>query len=384
MKAIGLMSGTSLDGLDIALCDIEGTYLSTKVKLLAYEEKKLPQELKDKIQDACSIEHSNTPLICSLNFEIGRWIGDAVSSFLKQKNIAADEISYIASHGQTIFHIPHDQGQYVRSTLQIGEPAEIAFRTGIQVISNFRTMDIAAGGEGAPLVPYADYLLYRTNDTDRVLCNIGGIANITYLSAGCSEDEVTAFDTGPGNMMIDEAMRHFYQKEYDENGLTASTGKIDAQLMAELQKEPYIHLIPPKSTGRELFGRQRVYELLQKFKNVSAEDFVCTLTAYTAWSISENIKLYTKSRGFKEEVIISGGGAFNQYLMKCISQYLPESTVCTQEDLGYQSAAKEAVAFAILGNETLHGHYANMISATGAEQKMILGNITPRPWRNQF
>ena len=212
MKLIGLMSGTSLDGLDLAYCDIEGYYLSTKVKLITYEEVKMPSDLKEKIQHACDIHGAHVDEICSLNFELGHWFGNAVQAFMKKHGIT--DVDAVCSHGQTIYHIPHATDRFVSSTLQIGEPAVIAWLSGCQVISDFRKMDMAAGGEGAPLVPYVDFLLYRDETKNRILLNIGGISNITILHAGCKEEEVTAFDTGPGNMLIDEAMRQFFQKEF--------------------------------------------------------------------------------------------------------------------------------------------------------------------------
>ena len=378
MKAIGLMSGTSLDGLDIALCNIEGSYLDTKISLLDYDEVKLPKELKEKIMKACLLGQANVADICSLNFEIGQFFGDSVKQFLKQRNISSNEIEYIASHGQTIYHIPFSTDQYHASTLQIGESSEIAYRTNIQVISDFRTMDMAAGGQGAPLVPYADYILFHSATITRVLLNIGGISNVTYLPKNCKEENIEAFDTGPGNMMIDEAMRMFYQKEYDEDGTVGRIGHVNQTLLAELMAIPYVHQVPPKSTGRELYGKQKVMELIQKYE-MPKEDFVCTFTEYTAKTISSNIQEFLNPKGNVDELIISGGGAHNSYLKERIQAYLPQSKVITQEDLGYSSDAKEAIAFVILGNETLHHHYSNMIYATGAQERVVLGKITPKP-----
>ena len=376
MKYIGLMSGTSLDGLDIAYCSIDGFYTTTSVDLLAYKEVSMPKELKEKIQYACDKEGAHTDDICSLNFEIATWFGESTKQFMKEYDISCDEVDAICSHGQTVYHIPNSENGHVRSTLQLGEPAVIAWITGCRVISDFRSMDMAVGGEGAPLVPYADYLLYRSNEIRRVLVNIGGISNVTYLDKGCNEEEVTAFDTGPGNMMIDEAMRYFFAKEYDENGVVARSGKIVNELFNELQKEQYICDAPPKSTGRELFGKQRVQKVLVKYKE-EGKDIVTTLTHFTAWSIAENIHRFLEKDGKVDEVIVSGGGAHNRYLLELIQYYMQDSKVITQEDLGYSSDAKEAICFAILGNETLHLHYSNMKSATGAKEKVILGNITP-------
>jgi anhydro-N-acetylmuramic acid kinase len=298
---------------------------------------------------------------------------------MQENHICSRDVDYIASHGQTVYHIPEKTEEYERSTLQIGEPAEIALRTGCMVISNFRTMDMAAGGEGAPLVPYADYILYRSAEKTRVLLNIGGISNVTYLPRNAEEKDVFAFDTGPGNMMIDEAMRHFYHKEYDEDGNTAERGNVNSSLLKELMDMSYVRMNPPKSTGRELYGKQKVEELLQKYAEVSAEDAVCTFTEYTAASIAENVKLFLCPKGIPAEIIAAGGGAHNRVLLERLQEDLPEARVMKQEDMGFSSDAKEAIAFVILGNETLHRHYSNMISATGASKRVILGNITPKP-----
>jgi Predicted molecular chaperone distantly related to HSP70-fold metalloproteases len=381
MKAIGLMSGTSLDGLDIAYCEISGSYTDAKVKLLAYGEKKLPQAMKERIQQACSIQESNVEMICSLNFELGKFFGDAVNAFLQEHAINAKEVSFIASHGQTIYHIPFDHDDVMHSTLQIGEPAEIAYRTGIQVISNFRTMDMAAGGQGAPLVPYADYLLYTSKEKNRVLLNIGGISNVTYLKKNAKEEEISAFDTGPGNMMIDEAMRIYFQKEYDADGEKGRSGKVIPELLSALMKIPYITQQPPKSTGRELYGRQKVQEIVHSYADAAGEDLVATFTEYTAKTIADNIHAFLDPMGTVEELIVSGGGAHNRYLLTRIQSYMNGCSVLTQEDLGFSSDAKEAVAFVILGNETVRSHYSNLIAATGAKEKVILGNITPAPRR---
>ena len=377
MNYIGLMSGTSLDGLDIAYCSLDGYYTSTKVKLLAYEEVAMPQDLKKKIQHACDVHGAHTDEICSLNFELGAWFGDSVKKFMETHAIASSDVDAICSHGQTVFHIPESYNGLVRSTLQLGEPAVIAWITGCRVISDFRSMDMAAGGEGAPLVPYADYLLYRSETKRRVLLNIGGISNVTFLDAGCSEEEVSAFDTGPGNMMIDEAMRHFFHQEYDSEGKMARSGKVINALFEELKRDPYIISAPPKSTGREHFGKQRMEKILNGYADEEGRDIVCTLTHFTAWSVVENIHRFLEGNGPVEELIVSGGGAHNAFLMELLQNYMQHGKVMSQEDLGYSSDAKEAICFALLGNETMHLHYSNMRSATGASARVILGNITP-------
>lgn len=379
MKIIGLMSGTSLDGLDIACCEVDGCYTDTTVRLLQYEEVKMPSALREKIQTACDPERSSTPLVCSLNFELGIWFGKCTAEFMRKNGLHPQEIGCIASHGQTVFHIPSAENGFCRSTLQLGAPAAIAWETDCRVVSDFRSMDMAAGGEGAPLVPYTDYILYRSREKTRILMNIGGIANITWLKKNGSEEDIIAFDTGPGNMMIDEAMRHFFGKEYDADGKAASSGRICADLLADLKRIPYVYEEPPKSTGRELYGRQMMAGLFEQYPQVSGCDFAATLTAYTAWSAAENIRRFLDPLDPAEEVIVSGGGAHNPCLLQMLASELPDRRVLRQEDLGFRSDAKEAVAFAVLAHETLQGHYANMKKATGAVTSVVLGSITPCP-----
>ncbi|NLH63523.1 MAG: anhydro-N-acetylmuramic acid kinase [Erysipelotrichaceae bacterium] len=382
MKIIGLMSGTSLDGLDIACCEINGYSTDIKVKLLAYDEVKMPEELKAKIQHACDIHGAGVDKICSLNYELGRWFGESTKDFMDRNHFSCDEIAAVCSHGQTIYHIPHDRDGLVKSTLQIGEPAVIAWLTGCQVISDFRAMDMAAGGEGAPLVPYVDYLLYRSAEKKRILLNIGGVSNVTVLEPNCQEEDIAAFDTGPGNMMIDEAMRHFYHKEYDENGFIARHGHVIDDLFEELKHDPYVDAKPPKSTGREVFGRQCVEKILQQRPQAKGEDIVCTFTHFTSYCTARNIHLFLENDRKTDELIVSGGGSHNGFLLELLQKDLGHGKVLTQEDIGFSSDAKEAIAFAVLGNETLHGHYANMKSATGASQNVVLGCITPKIKRN--
>lgn len=383
MKAIGLMSGTSLDGLDMAYCEIHGCYTETKVSLLKFGEAKMPDSLKGKILKACTKDLSSTPLVCSLNFEVGSWMGKAVRHFMDENGLKAEDVDFISSHGQTIWHQPAEENGYARSTLQIGEPAEIAWQTGVKVISGFRTMDMAAGGEGAPLVPYADFILYRSHEKNRTLLNIGGISNVTFLPADCKEEDVMAFDTGPGNMMIDEAMRQLYGLEYDDSGRTAASGSVNADLLQELMNMPYIHAEPPKSTGREMFGKDATDAWLAGHRDQKNEDLIATLTAFTADSISENIRSFLNPHGHTDELLVGGGGAHNETLMRRLAQDLPGTEVVSQDEIGFSSDAKEAVAFVILGNETLHHHYANLISATGAKSRVILGSITPATQRFQ-
>ncbi len=375
MYAVGLMSGTSLDGVDAVLCDISGVSLDTRIEELAFCTIEIPEEVKNKIRKCCE-NKANVELVCSLNFELGELFADAVEAVCQKARIHTSELEFIASHGQTIFHIPKPSGDLCRSTLQIGESAVIAQRCGCKVISNFRVKDIAAGGEGAPLVPFSEYILYRRMDEAVALQNIGGIGNITIIPKDCTIDQVFAFDTGPGNMMIDEAMRVLYGMPYDKNGMVAAKGQMIRALQEELKAHDYLDVIPPKTTGREMFGEAYTVELLRRYATEKKEDLVATLTWFTAYSIAENYRRFICQAHDIREVILGGGGAHNKTLQRMLASELPQIKISTQEEKGYSSDAKEAIAFVILGNQTLNGQYSNVPNATGAEKKVILGNVT--------
>ena len=376
MLAVGLMSGTSLDGVDTVLCEISGQDESTKVKQLYFKTYDIPESLRTKIRKCCSRELIPVDLICSLNFELGYLFADSVKSLCKDANVKLEDLSFIASHGQTIFHIPKPYDDYVPSTLQIGEAAIIANECKTKVISNFRVMDMAVGGEGAPLVPYSEYVLYADENQAVALQNIGGIGNVTFLPKKGDFTKVIAFDTGPGNMMIDAAVQRLYGEKFDKNGEYASKGKLIPLLAEELKKHPYFVLDIPKTTGREMFGEHYTYALLEKYQDYSKNDIIFTLTWFTAYSIAYHYKKYFIHHHNLDKCIISGGGAYNECLINLIKRELPEFEILIQEDLGYSSEAKEAIAFVILGNQTYHMRPSNVPSATGARKSVILGQIT--------
>ncbi|GLC29684.1 anhydro-N-acetylmuramic acid kinase AnmK [Clostridium omnivorum] len=382
--AVGLMSGTSLDGIDAALVEIEGFAENTEVKLIEFINEKIPEDIKEEIRNSFTLDKSSVELICSLNFKLGYLFADAVKKVCEKAEIPLERLDFIGSHGQTSFHIPRAYGSFIKSTLQIGEPAVIAYETGTTVVSNFRTMDMAAGGEGAPLVPYTEYLLYKS-DKNRALQNIGGIGNVTILPKNCSLDDMHAFDTGPGNMIMDEVTKRLKGVSYDKGGEIAAAGKVNEELLEELMKIEYIKAAPPKTTGRELFGSQFVDKLLHKWGYLKAEDLIATVTAFTAKSIADNYRWFVFEKCPIDEVILGGGGSYNNTLVKMIKEYLPECKVMIQEEIGYSSDAKEAIAFAVLANETLNGSCSNVIGATGAKERVVLGNITPgrRSWIGQ-
>lgn len=380
MFAVGLMSGTSLDGIDAALVEIENSGIATNVNLIDFLTIPFSKEIKKEIESSLSADRSNAQLICSLNFKLGHLFADAVKKICKKNKLPIERLDFIGSHGQTIYHQPHDEGAFVRSTLQIGEPAVISYETNTLVVSNFRTMDMAAGGQGAPLVPYTEYVLYRSQEKNRVLQNIGGIGNCTVLPMNASLDDVYAFDTGPGNMIIDEVCRRLFNVPFDKEGRLAALGSIHKQLLNECMSHPFIAKKPPKTTGREMFGKEFTADLLRKFSHVSKHDVLATVTFFTATSIAENYRAFIFPKVKADEVIIGGGGSYNLTLVSMIKELLKdECSVGIQEDFGFSSEAKEAVAFALLANETLSQNPGNVPNATGAREPVILGNITFPP-----
>ncbi|MEJ9231866.1 anhydro-N-acetylmuramic acid kinase [Peribacillus butanolivorans] len=380
MYIVGLMSGTSLDGIDAALVRVKNTGLKTEIEMIEFITYPFPKDIEKEIMQSLSVETSNVQLICSLNFKLGELFSDATKEVCEKAGLPIEQLDLIGSHGQTIYHQPLQEQNWVPSTLQIGEPAVIAHDTNTIVISNFRTMDMAAGGQGAPLVPFTEYILYRSETKGRLLQNIGGIGNVTVLPKQASLNEMYAFDTGPGNMIIDEVCRQLFNLRYDEGGKIAKQGLINKELLSYCFSHPYIMSPPPKSTGRELFGRQYVVKLLKMFESLPSQDILATVTMFTAKSIVENYRAYIFPKTKIEEVIIGGGGSYNKTLLEMIQSLLGNSIqVLTQEELGYSSEAKEAVAFALLANETFHGNPSNVPKATGAKNDVILGNITFPP-----
>ena len=373
--AIGMMSGTSLDGIDCLIAEIEGTFTQTKVNPIAFKTYPFEQSLLEKIKKSFSKTESSSELLCSLNFELGEAFASAAKNLCEESDIQIDDISFVASHGQTIFHIGNPYDGLVRSSLQLGEGAVIANQLMTTVVSNFRAADIAFGGQGAPLVPYADFILFQSETRSRSIHNIGGIANMSVLPKGCLADDVFAFDSGPGNMMIDCAMRELYHLPYDEDGKVARSGKLIQELLNELMKSPYLGQKPPKSTGRELFGDQLTKQLIQKYKDHAKEDIVHTLTQFTVHSIVEAYKNFILPRVSIDEIIFCGGGSYNKYLLESVQNELKTIKVMVLEDLGMNSSFKEALAFIILGNETLHMNPSNLKQATGAKKNGILGQV---------
>ncbi len=380
MRVVGLMSGTSGDGVDAALVDIRGTGHDLKVKPLAFVSCPYPADLQQRVLAVSA--RGTVSEICHLNVVLGEWFARAAMHVIQQAGLEPAKIGLIGSHGQTIHHLPNAVDEpgvgTVRSTLQIAEPAVIAERTGIATVANFRPRDMAAGGQGAPLTPYAHYVLLRDKKRSRLIVNLGGISNVTYLPAGKGLDAILAFDTGPGNMVMDGLIRRLTKGRdmMDRGGKLAAKGNVAIGLLAKLLAHPYLKRNPPKSTGREEFGDAFVEQILaaQKAHRLKSEDVLATCSLFTAITLGSARRWLG---GPVDEVIIGGGGVRNRALMSNLSSVFSPVPVRTFETAGWQSKAFEAVAFAVLAYQTSHGECANVPSVTGAAHPVVLGTMVP-------
>ena len=372
---VGLMSGTSADGIDAVLTRIMGFGNHTTVEQLGFYFQPFDNETRRAILDICGGESGGTREICLLSTHLGRLYAEAVRHLLNQTG--TETVDLIGCHGQTVYHIPAETpylNTTLRGTLQIGDPSYLAEEFRCPVVSDFRIRDMAAGGLGAPLVPYTEYLLYRSETEDVALQNIGGIGNITLLPAGCTLDQVTAFDTGPGNMIMDALAAKITDGAmgYDEGGRLAASGKVIPELLKWMMDDPYLAMKPPKTTGREYYGAEYVRRLLSR-GDYPLVDVLATATAFTAETIAHSLRAFAPR--MPKRLVVAGGGSHNPTLLAFLQQALPEVTVQTQEDLGLDSDAKEALAFAVLANETLFGSCNNAPSATGAKRAVVMGRI---------
>jgi anhydro-N-acetylmuramic acid kinase len=360
------MSGTSLDGIDVAIVDIDGR---GGIQTVAHSTFPYTRAVRDRIL-AVSNARCETADISRLNFELGGLYAEAVLASCKRSGIPPKSLELCGCHGQTIYH--EGRGRKA-NTLQIGEAAVIAERLGIPVVSDFRTRDIAAGGQGAPLVPFMDFLLFKSAKMNRVTLNIGGIANITVLPRGASPDEVIAFDTGPGNMVADQlvALITSGKQRFDRNGSIASGGHVNRPLLDALLKDRYFRAKPPKTVGREQYGSAFVEKLTGT--GLPFADLIATATAFTAASIAEGIGRFAPDA---QEVIASGGGTHNRQLMGQLAAFLPDCRVTTTREFGVDPDAKEAIAFAILAWRTWRRKSGNLPGATGASKPVVLGKLT--------
>ncbi len=376
MRIAGIMSGTSLDGIDVAIVDTDGR---GRVKLLAFRSTPYPERVRGELL-AVSNATAHIGTIARLNFLLGELYARAVLDTCRRSGIPADSVDLIGCHGQTVFHdgAPTRFLRYeVSSTLQIGEAAIVAERTGIPVVSDFRPRDMAAGGQGAPLVPYVDYLLFRHPRLSRIALNIGGIANLTAIPAGAKPAQVRAFDTGPGNMVMDALVSRYTGGAcaYDRGGRIAAGAKPNGRLLAELLRDRYFAAKPPKSAGREQYGQEFVDRLLAT--RLPLPELIATATVLTATSVALGIDRFVRPKMKPDELIVSGGGAHNECLMAQLAAFLPGVAICTSSNYGVDLDAKEAIAFAVLAYETWRMRPSNLPAATGAKRPVVLGKITP-------
>lgn len=360
------MSGTSLDGIDVAVVDITGRGWTKKIETVATSTVPYPKKVREAILGVSNTT-THTGEIARLSFLLGELFAGAVS--------AVGPVELIGCHGQTIFHEGQGRrylGRAVASTMQIGEAAVIAERTGTTVISDFRVRDMAAGGKGAPLVPYVDYLLYRDARRGRVSLNVGGIANITAIPGGGGPEVVMAFDTGPGNMVMDSLVRRQGKGLFDKGGRIAARGRVHDAVVARLLKGRYYQAPPPKTAGREEYGE----EFLAHFAGMTLEDSVATATALTAATIASGIGRFVQPKMKVDDLIVSGGGAHNPRLLAYLAALLPGVSLRTSAEFGIDIDAKEAIAFAVLAYETIHRRPSNLPSATGARRPVVLGKVS--------
>ncbi len=382
-RLVGLMSGTSADAIDAVLVRVVGSGLSATHEVIAYRESALDASMRREILEMASAKTVALESLMRVDAALGECLAAAVLELLATAGISPDDVDAIGSHGQTVRHVPRHRGWERAFTLQIGSAAVIAERTGIAVVSDFRVRDTAAGGEGAPLVPLADWWLFRSPSESRVLLNLGGMANLTHLSRGGSLDRVLAFDTGPGNAVLDAIASELSdgRERFDAGGALAYSGKPDAALLEMLLADPFFALAPPRSTGRESFGADFARRVLAdvRSRGGSGADAMATAVELTAASVADAISRFLAPRGGVDIVVASGGGVRNPALMRSLSARLKGLPLVTSDTLGVDPSGKEALAFAFLAHQTLCGLAGNVPSATGAERAVVLGHITPGP-----
>ncbi len=387
LNVLGLNSGTSMDGIDAGLFKITplslerpsgGKCPALKVELISSQLIAFQDELKVALESLVANKQTDLRTICLVNSALGHVFGEAASQVVEQSAKAGIKVDLIGSHGQTLWHEPVASpfwGLSTAGTLQLGDPAYVAALSGVTTVGDFRTYDMAFGGQGAPLVSFADEVLFGQGTEPVGVLNLGGIANITVVKDGLS---VMAFDTGPASVLIDEAMRLLYQKEYDKDGAVAASGQINESLVKTFLEQPYFKAVPPKSTGRELFGRAMAAELVQKWQcqHVSDKDIVATLTAITARSISAAYRDFVAPQVTLNKIVLGGGGAANKTLLKELTASWPGPlTLAQHEDFGVSAKFKEALLFALLAYTTYFGIPNNVPLCTGATRRVCLGKI---------
>jgi anhydro-N-acetylmuramic acid kinase len=382
-RIIGLMSGTSLDAIDVAMVRIEKHGLTAKVRLEHFREFPYPPKIRSVVRELFDPKRARIDDICRYDFILGEVFAAAVLRLLQETNIKPDKVDLIASAGQTIWHDPEmsiiqpdvdwiDGPIETRSTFAIGQSAVIAERTGIITVGDLRVRDVAAGGQGAPLVPYFDWVLLRHKSRGRCIQNIGGIGNVTYIPPKANWDDVIAFDTGPGNMILDELawVATNGRQTCDVDGALGEAGQVREELLDQWMADPYFAKLPPKTTGRELFGVQFARRILDQSPGVDIHDLIATATALTAESIARSYRDFVQPRGPIHEVLLAGGGAKNPTLVRMLKERMPKQRLLIYK----ASEAKEAMAMAMIANDSVVGLVTNVAGATGG-RPTVLGKI---------
>ncbi|MGQ8364241.1 anhydro-N-acetylmuramic acid kinase [Glaciecola sp. 1036] len=382
---LGLMSGTSLDGLDLALCKVSGCGQHTRLELLQFATLNYDAEYRDKVLKVFAQSQGDLQHLCLLNPWIGLYHAKLINQFLAQNQLTAGEVDLIASHGQTIFHAPalqHKLVDFPNATLQLGDGDHIAVSTGIITLSDFRQKHIAAGGQGAPLVTYGDYLQFVSQQEDRILLNIGGIANFTWLPKNATFEQVISSDVGPGNTILDAVVRaHFPNLHYDKDAQLASAGKVSPDLLNVLKQHDFFHQGIPKTTGPEVFNLSFVKQaqLASGNENMSVEDLLATLVAFTAETIIESMESYINN-ATKLSVYVSGGGIHNPLLMQVLETKLQNlsknAVISSTQALGIDPDAKEAILFALLANECVAGRTQTFANSDEQRPNISMGKIS--------
>jgi len=370
MIVCGVMTGTSCDGIDVAICNFELINDNFSYELIYFEQFNFSRELQFQLKKIISDQIVDLKTLSQLNVAYTIEIADAVYNALSSSNLT--KVHLIGYHGQTLWHNPNQElflGKNISSTYQLGNGTYLAARLKTKVIYDFRSADIALGGQGAPLVPIFDYHFLKSTEENVIALNIGGISNLTFLPANCDKHQVIAFDCGPGNSLIDAASKHLFNSDFDIDGRLASQGHIIDKILNELKQIEFIHQKPPKSTGKELFNEKLILKYLQ---NYDKYDILCSITEFTAYAIAENIKLYTNERA---KIIVSGGGTYNGFLLQRLRNLLPNSKVISSLQAGILPEAKEAIAFAFLAFCRENKIYGNLPSVTGASSETLLGAI---------
>ncbi|WP_018753237.1 anhydro-N-acetylmuramic acid kinase [Paenibacillus sanguinis] len=384
---VGLMSGTSVDGIDAAIVEFWSSATEeqpVKAELLAFETIPYPKRIKQGLFDLFDPAQATIDKVGAMNMQLGELYAQAALTVIGQSGLSPSQVLAIGSHGQTLYHAPEKKskdGYSLRCTVQIGEGAVIASRTGIPCVSDFRVADLAMGGQGAPLVPFTDYLLFTDPRRTRLLQNIGGIGNVTVLPAHASPEQVFAFDTGPGNMIIDGLVSQCYAPlTMDVGGVIAASGQVIPELLEWMKQDEYYRLPLPKSTGRERFGSEYVSGILDVMeeKGWIPQDVIATATHLTAWSIADSYERYVRPRYEAQQLLVGGGGSYNPTLLHALrSQLAPHPIeVLTMEEIGANSEAKEAIAFALLAYYTMNRLPNTIPGATGAASPVIMGKVS--------